>query len=97
MRWIGRPFRTTRRALNFLDNVSCHRLNMALRVICSDDMGKEAVREGLKKVRLVNVKTEAEKGMTFEGGVLEMRVPYAMGGGGLISDNEIRALLMKGL
>src|SRR5215510_1151547 len=26
--------------LNFLDNISCHRLNMALRTICIDDMGK---------------------------------------------------------
>ena len=34
-------------ALNFMDNISCHRLNMALRVICQDDMGKQAVREGL--------------------------------------------------
>jgi len=83
--------------LNFLDNISCHRLNMALRVICSDDMGKEAVRDGLKKVRLVNVKSEAEKTMTFEGGVLEMHVPYALGGSALISDNEIRELLLKGL
>ena len=63
---------------------------MALRVICSDDMGKEAVRDGLKKVRLVNVKSDAEKKVTFEGGVLEMHVPYAEGGGALISDNEIR-------
>ena len=63
---------------------------MALRVICSDDMGKEAVRDGLKKVRLVNVKSDAEKKVTFEGGVLEMHVPYAGGGGALISDNEIR-------
>ena len=42
--------------LNFIDNISCHRLNMALRVICQDDMGKEAVREGLKKIKLKNVK-----------------------------------------
>ena len=32
-------------ALNFLDNVSCHRLNMALRGICQDDMGKEAAMD----------------------------------------------------
>ena len=25
--------------LNYIDNISCHRLNMALRVICQDDMG----------------------------------------------------------
>ena len=45
-------------ALNFIDNISCHRLNMALRVICQDDMGKEAVRETLKKIKLKNVKTK---------------------------------------
>jgi hypothetical protein len=27
--------------LNFIDNLSCHRLNMALRVICCDDMGRQ--------------------------------------------------------
>ena len=41
-------------ALNFLDNLSCHRLNMALRVICQDEMGKEAVRDGLKLIKLKN-------------------------------------------
>src|SRR5258705_13865367 len=33
--------------LNYIDNISCHRLNMALRVLCQDDMGKDAVRQGL--------------------------------------------------
>jgi hypothetical protein len=70
---------------------------MALRVICCDDMGKEAVREGLKKVRLVNVKTHDERKISFEGGVLEMRVSYAEGANALFSDNEIRELLLKGL
>src|ERR1700759_5512295 len=60
-------------ALNFLDNISCHRLNMALRVICSDDMGKEAVRDGLKTVKLTNVKDKAAKQLSFDGGVLDMR------------------------
>ena len=31
-------------ALNFLDNLSCHRLNMALRTICVDEMGREDLR-----------------------------------------------------
>ncbi len=84
-------------ALNFVDNVSCHRLNMALRMICQDDMGKQAVREGLKKVKLKNVGDEASKKATFAGGVLEMQCPYALGASALISDNEIRALLEKGL
>jgi len=54
---------------------------MALRTICRDDMGKEAVRDGLKKVKLVNVKSNDDKKMTFEGGVLEMHVAYAQGAG----------------
>src|SRR5882757_10672466 len=54
--------------LNFIDNLSCHRLNMALRVICQDDMGKEAVREGLKLIKLKNVKDKASMKMTFDSG-----------------------------
>lgn len=80
--------------LNFIDNVSCHRLNMALRVICTDDMGKEAVREGLKVIKLKNVK---DKSMTFEAGTLSMNCAYGQGLSGAFSDGEIRELLTKKL
>ncbi|MEO7999301.1 MAG: hypothetical protein ABI852_17760 [Gemmatimonadaceae bacterium] len=83
--------------LNFIDNLSCHRLNMALRMICIDDMGKEAVRDGLKLVKLKNVKTKEEVAMTFEKGVLEMHCAYALGTTGMISDGDIKALLVKKL
>jgi len=83
-------------ALNFIDNVSCHRLNMALRMICQDDMGKEAVREGLKVVKLKNVKGAASS-ITFQGGTLEMHCDYAVGAGAIISDGEIRQVLESGL
>jgi hypothetical protein len=84
-------------ALNFIDNLSCHRLNMALRVICQDDMGKEAVREGLKSIKLKNVKDKAAMKITFDGGVLEMHCAYALRTDGMYSDNEIRELLVKKL
>jgi hypothetical protein len=83
-------------ALNFIDNVSCHRLNMALRMICLDEMGKEAVREGLKLVKLKNVKGEPSS-ISFQNGVLEMHCDYAVGAGAIISDGEIRQVLEKGL
>src|SRR6266700_4035187 len=83
--------------LNFIDNISCHRLNMALRVICQDDLGKDAVREGLKKIKLVNVKNKADMGIAFTEGVLEMRCAYALRTDGMFGDNEIRQLLLKGL
>ncbi len=84
-------------ALNFIDNISCHRLNMALRIICQDDMGKQAVRDGLKKIKLKNVKDKASKKMTFDGGVLEMDCAYAQRTDGMFSDNEIRELLVNKL
>src|SRR6185369_13257154 len=83
--------------LNFMDNLSCHRLNMALRMICQDDMGKEEVRDTLKQIKLKNVKTKPEMAMTFNGGVLEMRCAYALRTDGMYSDGEIRELLMKHL
>jgi hypothetical protein len=70
---------------------------MALRVICQDDLGKEAVREGLKSVKIVNVKDKATKKLAFDGGVLTMTCAYAKGLDGAFSDNEIRELLMKKL
>jgi hypothetical protein len=83
--------------LNFIENVSCHRLNMALRVICLDDMGKGAVRDGLKLVKLKNVKEDGTRKVGFAGGVLEMACAYAKGISGGFSDGEIRQVLEKGL
>jgi hypothetical protein len=83
--------------LNFIDNLSCHRFNMALRVICMDEMGKEAVKEGLKLVRLKNVKNKADMKMSFENGVLEMHCAYALRTDGMFSDNAIREFLVKKL
>ncbi len=84
-------------ALRFVDNVSCHRLNMALRTICTDALGRQAVSEGLKRVRLVNVAEPADMAMRFEGGVLEMRCAYRHGAMGMHRDSDIRQLLEQGL
>ena len=84
-------------ALNFVDNISCHRLNMALRVICSDDLGKEAVRDTLKSVGLKNVADAGEKSLGFADGTLQMTCAYASGLDGAFSDNEIRELLLAHL
>jgi len=83
--------------LNYIDNLSCHRLNMALRVICQDDMGREAVRDGLKLIKLKNVADTASKHIGFADGVLEMHCAYAQGASGMIPDAEIRDVLMTGL
>jgi hypothetical protein len=84
-------------ALNFIDNLSCHRLNMALRGICHDEMGKGAVRDGLTRVKLKNVKDKAAMKIAFDGGVLEMHCAYALRTDGMYGDGEIRELLLKKL
>src|SRR5215470_12372080 len=76
--------------LNFIDNTSCHRLNMALRMICQDDLGKSAVRDGLKKVKLKNVKDKSAMHIGFDKGILEMHCAYGLGASGMFSDGEIR-------
>lgn len=83
--------------LNFLDNLSCHRTNMALRVICSDDLGKEAVKDGLQLIKLKNVKTKPEMQMALKDGVLEIHCAYALRTDGMYSDNEIRETLLAEL
>ncbi len=84
-------------ALRFMDNLSCHRLNMALRSISIDPMGKEALRDGLKTVKLKNVKTKEEMKMEFKNGVLEMHCAYALRTDGMFNDMEIYKTLMGGL
>jgi hypothetical protein len=84
-------------AIKFVDNLSCHRFNMALRVICMDSMGKEAVRESVQKIHLKNVKDVASMKLEFANGVLDMHCAYALGTTGMHSDNAIRQLLEKSL
>ena len=84
-------------ALNFLDNISCHRLNMALRTICIDDLGKEAVRDGLRLIKLKNVKDKAAMQINFNAGILEMHCAYALRTDGMYSDGEIREILIAKL
>jgi hypothetical protein len=84
-------------ALNFIDNISCHRLNMALRMICQDNLGKQATQEGLKLIKLKNVKDKGSMKISFDKGVLEMHCAYALKTDGMFGDNEIRELLVNKL
>jgi len=80
--------------LNFLDNLSCHRLNMALRMICIDELGKAAVRYGLKRIRLKNVSDPGCRLVAFNEGVLEMHCAYAQDTSGMIGESEIHDALV---
>ena len=70
---------------------------MAFRVICADELGKEAVHEGLKVIRLKNVRDKQDMHLSFSNGVLEMHLAYALRTDGMYSDNEIREAVIAGL
>lgn len=84
-------------ALNFVDNIACHRLNMALRTICTDAMGRDAVAAGLRRVQLRNVPGPEQRHIAFSDGVLEMHTAFAHGTQGMHDDRVIHDVLMAGL
>lgn len=83
--------------LGFLDFLSCHRLNMALRAICIDDLGRAAVRDGLRQVRLSNAPDAKAMHLRFEDGVLDMRCAYRLNTAGMYDDRAIYRALMEKL
>lgn len=61
-------------------------------------MGKDAVRESLKRVRLRNVRDKSAIKLSFTVGRLpEMHCAYALASDGMHSDSEIRQVPMQGL
>ena len=56
-----------------------------------------SVQEGLKLIKLKNVKDKPAMKITFDAGTLEMHCAYALHTDGMFSDNEIRELLIKKL
>lgn len=84
-------------ALRFLDNLSCHRINMAMRTICIDELGKESVRDAIKSIKLRNVGSKDEMSIGVANGSLNMALNYAKGTEGYYSDSEIKNILMANL
>ena len=66
-------------------------------MICQDELGKSAVRDTVKQVKLKNVRDKGQMRIAFDKGTLEMNCAYALGANGMFSDNEIRAVLEKNL
>ncbi len=85
------------KALNFFDNISCHRIAMAFRDMCMDQLGKDSLKAGIKTIKLKNVKEKKDMKIDFTGGVLEIHSAYAQLSDGYYSDLEIRNVIAKGL
>lgn len=84
-------------ALNFFDNLAFHRINMAFRHLGSDQVARDAVRDGLHTIRLKNVKDKSEMAIAFASGVLEMHCAYGLRLDGIFNENDIYKTLVAGL
>src|SRR5262245_56535260 len=84
-------------ALNFFDNLAFHRINMAFRHVGTDQLAKDAIKEGLKSIRLKNVKDKSAMKIAFAGGVLEMHCAYGLRLDGIYNETAIAKVVADGL
>lgn len=82
-------------ALNNLRNFGLRRLSAALRVVCIDALGKEAIREQLKTIVVRNVADPAQKSITLEGSTLKVQSAFAKGAEGAFTDREMQLAIEK--
>ena len=81
------------KAIDWLEFNGPQQVSGAFRGICKDEIGKEAVQEGIKKIVLRNVSEIGDKALTFTDGVLELRCAFAQSPRGRFKDREIQLFL----
>ena len=82
-------------AMNWLEFNGPQQVLNALRMIGTDDLGKEALRDAVKKVVVRNVADEKAKSMAIDGGVFTLACAFAKSPGGRFSHDQIRDFLMS--
>jgi hypothetical protein len=70
-------------------------LETALQDICKDDMGKEAVKDGFKKITVKNVPTGTPRRISFSAGVFALEERFNLGE--YYTSSEIQKVIEKGL
>ncbi len=86
-------------ALNNIENQGLRRILDAFRDVCKDDIGKEAVQEGVKQIMVKNFEDVSEVKNTFDSGagVLTVHGAWAASWEGYPQASEIRDILEEGL
>ena len=80
-------------ALRKLQHLGVRLMSNAFRVICSDDLGKEAVRTSIKSVVITNVPDAKEGSVQLENGTVTLRGAFAKGADGCMGDLKIARTL----
>jgi hypothetical protein len=83
--------------MNWLEFNGPQQVVNAFRMIGTDDLGREALRESVKKVVVRNVKEAGKKAMAMDAGVFTLSCAFAQSPGGRFTHDEIRAFLASKL
>ncbi len=88
-------FETDEPALRNLQHLGVRKISNAFRVICVDELGKEAVRDSIKRVVVSNVKDAKEGTVSIENGTATLRGAFAKGSDGCMGDLAIARALER--
>lgn len=83
-------------AVKFIPSVCLQRTVDAFKRLCSDDMGKEAVKESIQLITVENIAeegAEANKSLKLEGGTFKIRASYGGHYSGFYTDDTMREYL----
>ncbi|MBL3657926.1 hypothetical protein [Fulvivirga sediminis] len=87
-------------AIKFIPSVCLQRIVNAIKEICSDSVGKEAIQESVQTIVVHNIEqenAEANKSLVFDGGVFTIRASYGGHHSGFFNDLQIREYLENAL
>lgn len=87
-------FESDEPALRNLQHLGVRKVVNAFRLICADDLGKEAVR-GIKRVFVTNVKDAKEGSVNLENETVTLTGAFGKGFDGTISDTQIAKTLER--
>jgi hypothetical protein len=88
-------FETDEPALRNLQHLGVRKMSNAFRVICVDDLGKEAIRDSIKRVVVTNVKDAKEGSVNIDSGTVTLRCAFAKGSEGCMGDLLIARTLER--
>lgn len=80
--------------MNWLEFNGPQQVVNAFRMIGTDDLGKESLREAVKKIVVKNTADEKAKAMDFAGGTLTLTCAFAKSPGGRFTHDQIKEFLM---
>ena len=83
------------KAMNWLEFNGPQQVVNAFRMVGTDDLGKEALRESIKKVVVKNTAEEPAKTMALEGGVFTLTCAFAKSPGGRFTHDQIKDFLIS--